>query len=120
MPGMDLRDDYGCLREVMGRVVDYVVVLDEGVRKRHFHEAEKGRVVRFVVQLEVRIQGVWRAAVRYDCSHGFSHRDKYDCSGNVTKTTLELSRDAALTYGDWDINENWMNYREALGEGGGR
>ncbi len=62
-------------------------------------------------------KGEWKVAVRYDCSHGFSHIDKYDIKGNKTKKTLNLSFESALTYGDWDINENWLKYKQEFLKG---
>jgi len=41
----------------MGKVADFTVVFDEGVRKRHYHETEKGKVIYFAVQLEVNVEG---------------------------------------------------------------
>lgn len=98
----------------MPKIVDFVVVLDDGIRKRHHHKTEKGRVVNFAVQLEVRVREKWRVVIRYDCSHGFSHVDQYDIMGNGTKKVLDLTFDSALTFGDWDINENWRKYRNAF------
>lgn len=37
----------------MKKVVDFVVVFDDGVRKRHYHETENGKVAYFSVQLEI-------------------------------------------------------------------
>jgi hypothetical protein len=34
--------------------------------------------------------------------------------GKKTKKTLDLTFDSALTFGDWDINENWRKYRNAF------
>jgi len=76
------------------------------------------RTVDFVVQLEIKFKGQWKVAVRYDCSHGFSHIDKYDIRGNRKKIRLNLSFESALTYGDWDINKNWMIYKEEYLGGG--
>jgi hypothetical protein len=45
--------------------------------------------------------------------------DKYDINGNKTKTRLNLSFESALTYGDWDLNENWTKYKEAVLKGAG-
>ena len=45
----------------------YTRDLGEGVRKRHYHRTEKGKVVDFVVQLEVEIEGEWKPVIRYDC-----------------------------------------------------
>ena len=94
----------------MSKSVDFIVVLDDGVRKRHRHETFNGKVIQFVVQLEVWIQSEWKVVIRYDCSHGFAHVDQYDIRSKQTKKELNLSFESALTYGDWDINENWQKY----------
>ena len=97
----------------MAKVADFVVIFDDGVRKRHYHETEKGQVTYFAVQLEIQVKrGEWKVVVRYDCSHGFPHVDKYDIKGKQTKRILNLSFETALTYGDWDINENWLKYKQ--------
>ena len=90
----------------MAEIVDFVIIFDERVRKRHYHETEKGKVIYFAVQLEVKVKGEWKAAIRYDCSHGYSHMDKYDLKGNQKKKRLNLSFESALTFGDWDINKS--------------
>lgn len=102
----------------MGKTVDFVVVFDDGVRKRHYHQTAKGSILYFVVQLEVRVRGIWKPVVRYDCSHRFSHMDKYDMKGNKTKIPLDLSFESALTLGEWDIDENWSKYKEEFLKGG--
>jgi len=101
----------------MEKVVDFIIVFDEGVRKRHYHETQKGKVAYFAVQLEIRVGGDWKPVIRYDCSHRVSHMDKYDIKGNKTKTALNLSFESALTFGDWDINENWTKYKEEFLKG---
>ena len=101
----------------MSKIVDFIVIFDEGVRKRHYHETEKGKVIHFVVQLEVKVGSQWKVAVRYDCSHGFSHIDKYDIKGNQRKRSLNLSFESALTYGDWDINKNWLKDKQEFLKG---
>ena len=102
----------------MAKIVDFVVIFDDGVRKRHYHETEKGKVTSFVVQLEIKVKkGEWKVAIRYDCSHGFPHVDKYDIKGKQTKRTLNLSFESALTFGDWDINENWLKYKQEFLKG---
>ena len=102
----------------MVKIVDFVVIFDDGVRKRHHHETEKGKVVYFAVQLEIRVKDEWRVVLRYDCSHGFPHMDKYDIKGKQTKRLLNLSFESALTFGDWDINENWLKYKQEFLKGG--
>lgn len=96
----------------MGKITEYVIIFDDGVRKRHYHQTEKGNVLYFAVQLEVRVGEQWNVVIRYDCTHGFSHIDTYDMKGKQRKTELNLSFESALSYADWDINENWMTYKE--------
>lgn len=57
--------------------VEFLTVLDDGLRKRHIHEAEKGIIQAFAVQLEVRSENAWLPVIRYDSAHGFAHIDKY-------------------------------------------
>lgn len=92
------------------KFVDFVVILEDGVRKRHYHEAERGKVIYYVVQLEIRNKNQWKTVIRYDCAHGFSHIDKYDNKGKQKKVHLELSFESALTLADWDINQNWEKH----------
>jgi hypothetical protein len=33
----------------MGKKVDFTVIIEDGGRKRHYHEIEKGKVIYFVV-----------------------------------------------------------------------
>lgn len=101
----------------MTKTVDFVVIFENGIRKRHYHETEKGKVIYFSVQLEIEVKGEWKVAVRYDCSHGFSHIDKYDIKGKQIKKILNLSFESALTYGDWDINKNWAKYKDEFLKG---
>jgi hypothetical protein len=35
------------------RINEYVIPLGENARKRHYHEADKGDIIGFAVQLEV-------------------------------------------------------------------
>jgi hypothetical protein len=100
--------------DTMVKIVDFVVVLDDGVRKRHHHKTEKRRVTDFAVQLEVKYQDEWKVVIRYDCAHGLSHVDQYDIIGLKTKRALNLAFDSALAFGEWDNNENWRNYRNAF------
>jgi hypothetical protein len=56
---------------------DYVLLLTDDVRYRVWFEVDKGQVLKFLVQLEIREQGKWNPVVRYDTAHGFAHRDTY-------------------------------------------
>ena len=86
--------------------------MGENARKRHSHKTDKGKVVDFVVQLEVRVDGTWMPVVRYDCAHDFAHVDRYNISGETLKEDLYLSYDECLTLADEDINFNWELYAD--------
>jgi len=96
----------------MEKIVDFIIILDDGVRKRHYHMTENGTVKYFTVQLEIKIKSKWKTIIRYDCSHGFSHIDKYDINGKQIKTKLYLNFKTALTFADWDINKNWQKHKD--------
>lgn len=91
-----------------------MVILDDGVRKRHYHLAEKGKIKSFVVQLEVMVKDQWKPVIRYDCAHGSVHVDRYHPSGKKKKIPLDLELNSALTLADWDINNNWEKYIQAF------
>jgi len=97
---------------------EYIIPYSEGVRKRHYHETRKGKVVRFMVQLEAKYEGKWKEVVRYDCAHGYAHRDSYNLHGKRVKEELNLSFKDALTIADDDIDDNWETYKYRFLEGG--
>lgn len=90
----------------------YTRSLGDKARKRHYHKTEKGQVVNFVVQLEVKVEGSWKPVVRYDCAHDFAHVDRYNISGETHKEELHLAYAETLTLADEDININWKAYAE--------
>lgn len=94
-----------------------MIPLGEQARKRHYHEAEKGRVIRFTVQLEILVNNEWRVVIRYDVAHGFAHVDRYYLGGRKVKKELHLKLGEALTLADEDIKENWKAYQEEFLEG---
>lgn len=96
----------------------YIIPYSRDARKRHYHKTERGRVVQFVVQLEVKVEDQWKPVVRYDCSHRFVHRDSYGVSGRQKKEELDLSYEEALTFADEDIDDNWEQYRSTFLAGG--
>jgi len=96
----------------------YVNDLSEDVRKRHHHKTQRGKVVDFVVQLEVKVKGEWKEVLRYDCSHGYAHRDRYNLRGEKKTDDLRfLDYKEALTLADRDINRNWETYKERFLKG---
>lgn len=99
--------NFFCKKNSQLKETEFIVILDDGVRKRHYHAIEKGKVIRFAVQLEVLVDKKWQPVIRYDCAHGFAHIDKFDKKGNQTKESLNLNFENALTLADYDINNNW-------------
>lgn len=93
-------------------MVEYERPLGEDARKRHCHEIRKGKVISFVVQLEVFDGKKWREVVRYDSVHGYAHKDRYFSDGRKVKKILDLNFNEALTFADEDINDNWKSYKD--------
>lgn len=99
----------------MGEIA-YIFNIPEapGNRIRHRIMTDRGDVVDFVVQFEIRIEGVYRPVVRYDGSHGHGHRDTLNQHGDtIDKSWLpdHMDMKAALDYAIHDVRDNWMNYR---------
>ncbi|MBI4824654.1 MAG: hypothetical protein HY805_10580 [Nitrospirae bacterium] len=79
---------------------------------------EKGKVVDVVVQYESRIKDKWYAIVRYDCSHGFFHRDILSPKGAEIKQPISIQNlSDALTYAEQDIKDRWEWYKEKFKKG---
>jgi hypothetical protein len=96
---------------------EYLILLDVDARKRHTHRTEKGKIVEFVVQLEVRSGPSWKTVIRYDCAHDFAHKDCYNNRDICRKINIQLNYEDALIFADEDINENWQIYREKFLKG---
>ena len=51
--------------------------------------------------------------MRYDCAHGFFHRDVIFPNGNKEKHTISIiDLESALTYAEQDIKDRWDFYKE--------
>jgi len=94
------------------RDIEYERQLDLDTLMRARYHVARGRVSRFIVQLEVLAEGKWRPVVRYDTSHRFAHRDLYRARGRAVKSDLKMTFEEALTYALDDLRENWESYRE--------
>lgn len=79
---------------------------------------EKGKVTDVVIQYETKIKERWHPVVRYDCSHGFFHRDLLTPKGNKIKQPIPINNlDDALTYAEQDIKDRWEWYKEKFKKG---
>ncbi len=72
-----------------------------------------GKVADVVVQYESFINGKWTPIVRYDCAHGFFHRDILYPKNEKEKQTINISSlEDALNYAEQDIKDRWEFYKE--------
>ena len=79
---------------------------------------EKGKVKDVVVQYESKIKEEWYCVVRYDCSHGFFHRDMLNVKGEEIKQSIAINNlKDALTYAEQDIKDRWEWYKEKFKKG---
>jgi len=93
-------------------VTDYVLFLTYDTLYRVWFEVEKGKVLQFVVQLEILDGDKWIPVVRYDTAHGFAHRDRYKADGTVSHhEMLPVSEyQEALTFAIRDVRLNWEDW----------
>ena len=74
---------------------------------------ERGQVKDIMVQYETKIGEEWHEIVRYDCSHGFLHRDVIHPNKKTEKTPLRIENlNDALQYAEQDIRDRWNWYKE--------
>lgn len=75
-------------------------------------EIDRGEVVKFVVKLEIDIDGLWVEVERYDCYHGSVHKDILDSSlEKVRVISFDfLDPAAGLNTAIRDFQENFPRY----------
>jgi ElaB/YqjD/DUF883 family membrane-anchored ribosome-binding protein len=72
----------------------------------------KGKIKNVVVQHEAYVHNKWYVIVRYDCSHGFIHRDILHPDGTKEKYPILLDTlEQFLQYAEQDIKDRWEWYR---------
>lgn len=94
---------------------EYFKYLDksEHERLRLIIRTESGKVIDIVVQYETQIKEYWKPVVRYDCAHGFFHRDVISPDGSKEKKAVGINDlEAALSYAEQDIKDRWEFYKE--------
>ena len=90
------------------REVAFFRWVSDTCRIRHAHVQHRGRVVRFVVQLEVRFNQRWHAVRRYDTAHGFAHCDILHPDGRTEKVPLAFHDvNEALTFAEAELRTQW-------------
>jgi|ERR1035437_976352 hypothetical protein len=74
---------------------------------------EKGKIKDMVVQYESYLFNKWTPIIRYDCSHGFFHRDVLYPDGKKEKQTVPITTlNDALNYAEQDLKDRWEFYKE--------
>ncbi|MFW6275637.1 MAG: DUF7718 family protein [bacterium] len=74
---------------------------------------EKGVITDLVLQYEALIAEKWHAVVRYDCAHGFFHRDLLKPNGEKEKKVIDIpDLNTAFTFARQDIEDRWKWYKE--------
>lgn len=87
--------------------------INEEERLRLRIRIEKGKVIDIVVQYESLLKESWKQIVRYDCAHGFFHRDVISPDGSKEKQAIAIKdMETALSYAEQDLKDRWEFYRE--------
>ena len=101
------------------REVEFHRFLDGDNTLRVRFELERGRVLKFTVQLEGRFgENEERIpVVRYDTAHGFARCDRLHPYEEAVKTTMATKDyNEALTLAISDLANNWVRYRRSYEE----
>jgi hypothetical protein len=82
-------------------------------RIRFRFKKEKGEIVDLVAQYETIINEKWMPIVRYDCAHGFFHRDVMHPNGDKEKKLIDVpDLNFAFSYARQDLEDKWEWYKE--------
>jgi hypothetical protein len=96
------------------KTIIYNLEENEEERLRMEFVTVKGKVKDLVVQYESLLNNEWIAIARYDCSHGFFHRDTMKKNGLRRKKVIRVSNlNEALNYALADIKINWKSYKDS-------
>jgi len=74
---------------------------------------DKGQIIDLVLQYETIINRKWSAIVRYDCAHGFFHRDLLQVNGDIEKKSIDIPNlKFGFTFARQDLEDKWEWYKE--------
>jgi hypothetical protein len=97
------------------KIIEFLSYLDivENNRIRVRLQTENGDLQDVMFQYETLLNENWQAIVRYDCAHGFFHRDVIMPNGDKEKRVIEVgSLKNAAQYAEQDLKDRWEWYRE--------
>jgi hypothetical protein len=76
-------------------------------------EKDKGQILDLIIQYETIINKKWVPIVRYDCSHGFFHRDLLHPNGDTEKKEIDIPNlKYGFTFAKQDLEDKWEWYKE--------
>ncbi|OQX73475.1 MAG: hypothetical protein B6D61_12505 [Bacteroidetes bacterium 4484_249] len=82
-------------------------------RLRIHFMSNKGKILNLLIQYEGIINNKWIAIVRYDCAHGFFHRDIINPDGSQEKKAIEMDNlNIAFSFARQDLEDKWEWYKE--------
>lgn len=94
----------------MDKETSYVYPLEEDVILRVKFTTKRGKLQRYMVQLEYLGMDNPQIIARADNTHKFQHIDVYNVKGKVTKIRLPMTEKEALSYAIKDFQENYRDY----------
>jgi hypothetical protein len=100
---------------VNSRDIEFETILDKfgHDRIRVRLKTQINELVDEVYQYESFINNKWEPIVRYDCAHGFFHKDVLYPNGKKEKTEMAFdSLKIASQYAAQDIKDRWEWYKE--------
>jgi hypothetical protein len=82
-------------------------------RLRILFKKDKGQISDILIQYEAKIEEKWVAIVRYDCVHGFFHRDIIYPNGDKEKKIIDVpDLKYAFSFAKQDLEDRWEWYKE--------
>ena len=86
-------------------------LLKDRIRLRF--EKDKGQILDLVLQYETIINKKWVVIVRYDCAHGFFHRDLLYPNGDKEKKVIDIpDLKYGISFAKQDLEDKWEWYKE--------
>jgi hypothetical protein len=91
---------------------EFFIPLSLSASLRVRYTKDRGRILRFVVQLEAYLDGHWLPITRYDNAHRFVHRDDLKPDGKQIKTPpmAFVDNQEAFSFALQDLRVNYQFY----------
>ena len=98
---------------------EFSYLLDGSTKLVVYFSTKTGEVGRFVVKLEYEEGGVWKEIMRYDCFHGYVHKDVLTRAGEKKRVVRYsyLDPGTGLNAAIADCADNFPSYIERWRDG---